>query len=389
MIRAPATGLVEPCAPPLPPPTSPRARATIARRRVLRARLGEVAGQHPDQLLQVAGQRGVPVHLDAEVLEGGDARRRGDAPGGGAHSSSAHAAHGGVGRRRRPPRTPPRPRPARRRARPATPGRSGPPGRGSPRSAARHHASVPGRTARWMSASSAVSLRRGSMTISARSGSLAISLSVVRACGMPWDCHGFLPMNSATSACSTSPRTIGPEHLGVDPELAGLLLGQGVRPVAGAEGPQGRPAVRAAEVVPLAATAEVEDRLATVLVPHLGEARRHLGDRGVPVDLLERPVGPSPQRAREPVAAVLVVVQAQRLLAGVALRRRVGLVAPDALEPPAVLTSEAHLDPAVALAQDAGRGLPAVPRMLVSRVLELRALDRRHRIPSVRLATRR
>ena len=139
-------------------------------------------------------------------------------------------------------------------------------------SAARHQASVPGRTARWKSASSAVSVRRGSMTISARSGSRAISLSVVRACGMPWDCHGFLPMKSATSACSMSPRDRGAEHRGVDPELAGLLLGEGVRAVAGAERPQGRPAVGAAEVVPLAAAAVVEDRLAAVLVAHLGEA---------------------------------------------------------------------------------------------------------------------
>ncbi len=48
------------------------------------------------------------------------------------------------------------------------------------------------------------------MTISARSGSRAISLSVVRACGMPWDCQGFFPMKSATSACSKSPRTMAP-----------------------------------------------------------------------------------------------------------------------------------------------------------------------------------
>jgi hypothetical protein len=52
----------------------------------------------------------------------------------------------------------------------------------------------------------------------------AISLSVVRACGMPWLCHGFLPTNTATSACSKSPRTIVAEHPAVHPELAGLLL---------------------------------------------------------------------------------------------------------------------------------------------------------------------
>ena len=45
----------------------------------------------------------------------------------------------------------------------------------------------------------------GRSTISARSGSLAISFSIVRARGKPCDCHGFLPTNTATSACSKSP----------------------------------------------------------------------------------------------------------------------------------------------------------------------------------------
>ncbi len=53
-------------------------------------------------------------------------------------------------------------------------------------------------------------MRRGSITIIARSGSRAISLSVVRARGMECDCHGFLPTNSARSQCSKSPRTIVP-----------------------------------------------------------------------------------------------------------------------------------------------------------------------------------
>ena len=61
------------------------------------------------------------------------------------------------------------------------------------------------------------------------------------------------------------------------------------------------------------------------------------------------------------MAAVLVVVEAQRLLARVALRRRVGLVAADPLEAAAVVAAEAHLDAAVALAQDARRGVPLGP----------------------------
>ena len=80
----------------------------------------------------------------------------------------------------------------------------------TPARAASSQASVPGRTWRWKSASSAVSVRRGSMTTSDRPGSRAISFSVVRAWGMLWLCQGFLPTNTATSACSKSARTIVP-----------------------------------------------------------------------------------------------------------------------------------------------------------------------------------
>ena len=48
---------------------------------VLAAVVGEVAGQRPDELLEVADERRVAVHLDAEVLERGDARCGRDATG--------------------------------------------------------------------------------------------------------------------------------------------------------------------------------------------------------------------------------------------------------------------------------------------------------------------
>ncbi len=153
---------------------------------------------------------------------------------------------------------------------------------------------------------------------------------------------------------------VGAEHLPVDPELAGLLLGEGVRPEARAERGPGARRVGAAQVVPLPATSVVEDRLPAVGVADLGEAGRHLGDGGVPVDLLEGAVGAPAQRAGQAVAAVLVVVEPQRLLARVALGGRVGLVAPDAGERPSVVAAEAHLDAAVALAQDAGGLVPGV-----------------------------
>ena len=79
--------------------------------------------------------------------------------------------------------------------------------------AAISHASRPDRTCRWKSAIAAVSVTRGSITIIARPGSAAIALSVVRACGMPWEIHGFLPTKNATSQCSKSPRSGVPNIL--------------------------------------------------------------------------------------------------------------------------------------------------------------------------------
>ena len=74
------------------------------------------------------------------------------------------------------------------------------------------------------------------------------------------------------------------------------------------------------------------------------------------------PSGAAAQRVEYPLGApVLVVVEPQRLLAGVALRAGMGLVAADPLEAPAVLAAEADLDAAVALAEDARRLLPPPP----------------------------
>ena len=59
-----------------------------------------------------------------------------------------------------------------------------------------------------MSASSAVSVRRGSTTMSVLAGSFAMAFSVTRAWGKEWECHGFLPRKNATSQCSKSARII-------------------------------------------------------------------------------------------------------------------------------------------------------------------------------------
>ena len=91
------------------------------------------------------------------------------------------------------------------------------------------------------------------------------------------------------------------EQLPVDPELAGLLLGERVRVVADTERRTERAAVPTTEMVALAAAAVEEDLVAAVFVDDVLEPRGHLRDRGVPRDLLEGPVVPAPQRGGETV----------------------------------------------------------------------------------------
>src|SRR5262249_39705798 len=80
--------------------------------------------------------------------------------------------------------------------------------------------------------------------------------------------------------------------------------------------------------------------------------------RRLPVDLLEAAVAAPAERFREPVRTVLVVVEPERLLAGVPLRGRMRVVAAHVHQAPPVRAAELHLDAAVALAQDAGGRLP-------------------------------
>src|SRR5205823_9154471 len=103
--------------------------------------------------------------------------------------------------------------------------------------------------------------------------------------------------------------------------------------------------------------AVVEDGVAAVGVADRGELGGHLVDRGVPVDLLEGAVRPAPERTGEAMAPVLVVVEAQCLFAGVALRRGVVLVASDPHEAPVL---HLYLDAAVHRAEDAGRLVPVI-----------------------------
>ena len=129
-----------------------------------------------------------------------------------------------------------------------------------------------------------------------------------------------------------SRRACGRRRASVDPDLAGLLLGQRARAVARAERPQERSAVGAAEVVSLAAAAVVEDRLAAVLVAEPPRSRRRSRRSPCPSRSPRSCRRPPPQRRGQAVAAVLVVVEPHRLVAGVALRGRVRLVAADPSE---------------------------------------------------------
>jgi hypothetical protein len=103
-------------------------------------------------------------------------------------------------------------------------------------------------------------------------------------------------------------------------------------------------------MIALAASAVVHDGRAAVLVADAAQALRHAGDRRVPIDLLVAAVAAAAERRRETMRVVLIVVEAHRLVAGVALRGRMSLVAPDADE---MSVLHLDLDAAVALAEDA------------------------------------
>ena len=332
-------------------------QAADAGHRVLPTGDGEVPGEQPHELLQIADQRRVAVHLHAEILERSDARRRRDAPRGRPHQRLVDAADlavpgdrhltqrgqhvldtGGVPRQ---PCTIDEP----------LVDEHGSHRRDEPRIATGPHPQVE------------VGHRRG--------------------LGDPWIDHDHRPVRvggdrlqggAGVRDAVGDPRVLAheqrhlavlevaaqrnAEHLAHDQHLAGLLLRDGVRLEPGTERGERRRAIDATQVVSLPAAAVVDDRLTSVGIPHGGQPLGHLADRRVPVDLLVRPVRPPAQRAQQPLTApVLVVVEAQRLLAGVALRRRMGLVASDPFEGPAV-AAETDLHPAVALTQDARRLMP-------------------------------
>ena len=301
-----------------------RTRLAIAVGDVLRTRLAEVPGQQPEQLLEVADERRVTVHLHAEVLEDGDARRAGEPPCRGADELLGDAADG----------TPLRDRHGgQRRGDLVEPG--GPLGQPCPVGESLveddrcHRPDEPG-VAPWAHPQVEVGelgrLRAARVDHDHRprgvvGDGLQRRAGVRDAVAQP-RVLADEQRHLAVLEVATDGRT---EHPPVHPRLTRLLLGDGTGAEAGAERVERGGGVRAAEVVALPATAVVHDRLAAVLVADRAEPRRDLADRGVPVDLLERAVRPPSQRVQDALAAaVLVVVEAQRLLARVALGRRDG-----------------------------------------------------------------
>ena len=114
------------------------------------------------------------------------------------------------------------------------------------------------------------------MTIRQRSGSRAISFSVVRARGMPWLCQGFLPTNTATSQCSKSARTMAPSIRSLTQNSPVFSWARALERNRAPSARRVARAVGAAQMVPLAAAAVIEDRLAAVGVAHGGQALGHL-----------------------------------------------------------------------------------------------------------------
>ena len=232
MTGAPVTG-VRPSGPAAEQRPHPRVQ-------VLAARLGEVAGQDPEQLVEVRAERAVRRLLDAEVLEDGDAVGGRDPPRG-ARGSAPHRRRSAARSRRSAPR--------------ASASRTGSDAvdvlgeegvvqqvllHERRRSAARHQASLPGRTRRWKSASLAVSVTHRVDDDH-------------RALGVLGDLAQHDP---GAREALRHPRVLADEHrhlgvlelaarvtaveLRVDPRLAGLLLGEGAGAVPRSRAPSGR-----------------------------------------------------------------------------------------------------------------------------------------------------
>ena len=158
------------------------------------------------------------------------------------------------------------------------------------------------------------------------------------------------------------------QHPGIHPELTRLFLGECAGTVPTAKRGPGGGGIRPSQMVALATASIVKDRRAAVRVADSAQSTSDLGNGGVPGDLLECAVATPAQRRREtPGAAVLIMIQAQRLVTGVPARARVLMVTADPIETSSV-GADLDLHPAIALTQNAGAGpLRRDPRWLLVR----------------------
>ena len=149
---------------------------------------------------------------------------------------------------------------------------------------------------------------------------------------------------------------VGPaaEHSIGDPELAGFLLSEGVRPMANAQAGCRDTRIGARQMIALAAAAVIEDRLAAVGVAHRTQLRSDLPDRCIPVDRLVAAVVATAHGRGQPVGPILVVIQPRGLVAQVAARGGVILVATGPCDLLAVF-GQLNLHATVQRAEDACR----------------------------------
>lgn len=186
------------------------------------------------------------------------------------------------------------------------------------------------------------------------SGILGDVLQYGASSGHPMGLVGVLAEEHRDLGVLEVPVGVAPGEVGIDPGLAALLLGERIGPVPGTQRCRERLTVDPTQVIALTTAAVQQDGL-TVSVSDRPQSGSDLVDRGVPIQCGEPAVRLTSQRRGEPVATVLVVIQPQRFVAGVATTGRVLLIAADPDEP-----ALGHLDPqtAVVLTEDAGAAVP-------------------------------
>jgi hypothetical protein len=109
------------------------------------------------------------------------------------------------------------------------------------------------------------------------------------------------------------------EHMTVDPEIAGLLLRQGVEDATRTQCAQECIGIRTSGMVALTSTAIKGDALAPMFVDEAPHPLGDFPDRHVPFDFVKAPVGTTTQRGLEAVLVVGIEGNTRRLVAEIAV----------------------------------------------------------------------